>query len=125
MILFNWAKIKEYTGGNCEKCLRIVEVLTGVRNATRKDIIILSKLKKAGNMHNWLDMPKELLYANASSNDKCVYIELSTYRNRYKVKETGKNKIPLHFLGLTHFAIDRLKWNNLLIIENDGIYFKY
>lgn len=124
MIFFDWQKIKTVTHCNCGQCLRIVEVLAGVRTPTKLDMMILAKLKDQKKL-NWLNRPKDFFKANASDNDKCVYLELSSLRNRYIVETTGKNHIPLHFLDLTPFKIRKLKWNNLLQIENDGIYFKY
>lgn len=87
-------------------------------------MIMLSKLVGQKKI-NWLDKPEEFIHAKASDNDKCLYLELSSLRNRYTVQTTGINKIPLHFLDLTPFALRKLKWNNLLQIETDGIYFKY
>ena len=125
MIFYNWEKIKEYTRSDCVSCLKLLRAMTEKQKITRVNIMLLAKLEKAGNKINWLDKPMELLQANASSEEKCIYIELAALRNRYTVVETGINKIPLHYLDLKHFDINKLRWNKLLMIQNDGIYFKY
>ena len=120
---YNWKAIKRISGNDCKKCLTLLRALTyGPRGSST--VMALAKLKEAGELVNWIDNPKGLFNSKASTNNICVYLELSSMRNMYLTQITG-DYIPVSYLTLTHFTIDKLRWNELLTIEDDKIYFKY
>lgn len=122
MIMFNWSYLYKYCKKDCNTIIDVLRYLSGIDEITNKTADIVNKIKDEPKDSYVLDCVGLLTDTTATNQEKCIYIYIASKRNYLDYKMANKDWLNLNLISVD---IDKIKYNRLLSIKNDIIYFKY
>ena len=121
MIFYNYKGITQ-VAKSCKHKINLLKFIYKLEHPqTLHDALMFDKFKyiRSENQSCWLDNPAEVLNYPIIE-DICVYLHISSLRNRFEVLESGSNSVPTYIVE-QFYNLDKLKWNKLLKVTVDKI----
>ena len=124
MLLYDWKKIVNTSGGSSKRIMLILEAMTATSMPRNRYDPIYNYYYTDFSGHSFLARPDYLLRYRYKYKDKEIanYIGLASFRNLGEYKATGKLTLDLSHSPVRKDAIIN---NRLLRIENNNIHFYY
>jgi len=125
MLLYDWGKIYEASGGSSKECYRIFKMLTKAEVPYNK----YDKLYKYRNYDfsglSFLIHPERLVYEfyRYTHKDICIYVALASLRSLAEYKISGTKTLELSLSKAN--PKDYLNKPSLLYVQNGLIHFVY